>query len=144
MAASGGAPRRDARIVGFVLGLGVLLTAGWFATGNESAPDKGLLQIDVLSLHERVPGVDPVDGKPTMVVLACGGSSKLPERYGVVVHRHSDPGYADLARALALPEAEDCRAGYALVDAAGFVRYRSYDPGWVEHTDEQSILLDAL
>ncbi|MCU1672029.1 MAG: hypothetical protein JWN77_142 [Frankiales bacterium] len=144
MAASGGAPRRDARIVGFVLVLGVLLTAGWFATGHASAPDRGLQQIDVLSLHERVPGVEAVRSKPTMVVLACSGSPQLPERYGVVVHRRRDPGYHDLARALALPDARDCRAGYALVDPAGFVRYRSYDPGWAAHSDEQSVLLDAL
>lgn len=144
MAGSGGAPRRDARIVGFVLALGVLLTAGWFATGHDSAPDHGLLQLDVLSLHERVPGVEPVDGKPTMVVLACRGSSELPPAYGVVVHRPSEPAFAGLAAALALPRARSCEAGYALVDRAGFVRYRSYDPGWASHTDEQQILLDAL
>ncbi|MFN2523440.1 MAG: hypothetical protein ABR614_09050 [Mycobacteriales bacterium] len=144
MAASGGAPRRDAWIVGFVLALGVLLTAGWFATGHASAPDSGLLQLDVLSLHERVPGVAAVDGKPTMVVLACSGRSELPPAYGVVVHRPSEPVFAGLAEALALPRAVDCSAGYALVDPAGFVRYRSYDAGWAGHTDEQSILLDAL
>jgi hypothetical protein len=144
MAASGGAPRRDARIVAFVLGLGVLLTAGWFATGHPSAPDHGLLQIDVLSLHERVPGVAAVGGRRTMVVLACSGRSQLPSSYGVVVHRPAEPGFGALARALALPRARSCHAGYALVDPAGYVRYRSYDPGWQAHTDEQQILLDAL
>jgi hypothetical protein len=144
MADSGGQARRDAPVVAAVVGLGVLLTAGWFATGHASAPDSGLLQIDVLSLHERVPGVQPVDGKPTMVVLACSGRSPLPGKYGVVVHRPAEPGFRALATALALPRATGCHAGYALVDPAGFVRYRSYDSGWVKHTDEQSILLDAL
>ena len=133
-------------MVAFVLGLGLALAGGWLASGRASAPDDGLLQIDVLTLRETVPGVVPVDGKPTMIVLACGPErSLLPERYGVVVHLPSEAAYDGLARALALPEAaRRCQPGYALVDREGFVRYRSYDPGWAKHADEQSILLDAL
>jgi hypothetical protein len=138
------APRRERTFVTFVLMLSVALTGGWLLTGHASAPDSGLLQLDVLSLHEKVSGVEPVGGRPTMVVLACSGRSRLPSRYGVVVHTRGDPDFSALARALALPRALDCQAGYVLVDPAGFVRYRSYDAGWSRHTDEQSILLDAL
>jgi hypothetical protein len=146
MVPTGGAPRRDARIVGLVLVVGVLLTVGWLSSGRSSAPDDGLLQIDMLTLHETVPGVTPITGKPTIVVLACGPArSLLPERYGVVVHVPSEASYRELAAALGLPEAaRRCQPGYALVDRDGFVRYRSYDPGWAKHADEQAILLDAL
>ena len=55
----------------------------------------------------------------------------------------ADPGGA-LARALALPgAATDCRPGYAVVDAAGDVRYRTYDPDWAHHRQEQEVLLRA-
>ncbi|GAC1327912.1 MAG: hypothetical protein NVSMB13_14600 [Mycobacteriales bacterium] len=138
------APRRERRFVAFVQVGAVLMVIGWLATGHAAAPDGGLQQVDVLSLHEQVAGVVPVHGRPTMVVLACTGTSSLPARYGVVVHRRAEPGFTDLARRLALPRASGCVAGYALVDRAGFVRYRSYDPGWARHSDEQSILLDAL
>jgi hypothetical protein len=137
-------PRRERAFVWSVLVLAVALAAGWLGTGHAAGPDGGLLQVDVLSLHEKVPGVVPVGGRPTMVVLACSGTSPLPSRYGVVVHTRREPGFSQLARRLALSRADDCRAGYVLVDRAGFVRYRTYDPGWVRHTNEQSILLDAL
>jgi hypothetical protein len=123
----------------------VALVAGWFATGHASAPDSGLLQLDVLSLHERVPGVDAVGGRPTMVVAAgqgCAdaGPRRLDARYGLVVS--SDP---DLARRLALPAAAvGCSPGYVLLTGDGVVRYRSYDPGWAAHAQEQEILLENL
>ena len=136
--------------VGIAVGVAVLslgLTVGWFATGNASAPDDGLQQIDVLMLDERVPGVSAVDGRPTMVV-ATGQDCpvrepeprRLAERYGLVVS--DDPG---LARKLALPKAaEGCVPGYALLDGDSRVRYRSYDPGWTTHSQEQEILLEAI
>lgn len=84
-----------------------------------------------------------------MIVLAgrCDviGAPALSGKYGVVVHEVTEPGYDALARALALPAAaQRCQPGYALVDRDGFVRYRSYDPGWALHAEEQAILLDAL
>ena len=124
--------------------LALVLVAGWFATGHASAPDDGLLQIDVLSLSERVPGLTAVDGRPTMVVLTCERlprtARRLSPAYGLVVS--TDP---DLARRLALPRAtSDCQAGYVLLDGRSFVRYRSYDPGWQDHAFEQEVLLDHL
>ena len=118
------------------------LVAGWFATGHASAPDDGLLQLDVLSLSERVPGVTAVDGRPTMVVVQCGPAParRLDEAYGLVVS--SDAALADR---LALHRAvEDCQPGYVLLDGHSVVRYRSYDPGWPDHSFEQEVLLGHL
>ncbi len=125
-----------------VQALAVALVAGWFATGHASAPDDGLLQVDVLSLSERVPGLTAVDGRPTMVVVQCGPTPerRLDEAYGLVVS--TDPA---LAERLALPRAvEDCQAGYVLLDGDSVVRYRSYDPGWLDHSFEQEVLLEHL
>ncbi len=123
--------------------VGLALAVGWFATGHESAPDDGLLQLDVLSLSERVAGLEPVGGRPTMVVLTCPGALPAPraldEAYGLRVSTD-----LALARRVALPEAVRCRAGYVLLDAVGLVRYRSYDPGWADHAEEQEILLEHL
>jgi len=51
-----GSPRRGVSSVLALQALSVALVLGWFATGHTSAPDAGLLQLDVLSLHERVAG----------------------------------------------------------------------------------------
>ena len=130
------------------------LVIAWFATGHSSAPDGGLQQLDVLSLHERVPGLTVT--QPTMIISAgsCpaearaavaqhGRSDGLPLRYGL---RLLDPVRdAALVRALALGRSlTRCQPGYALVDAAGFVRYRTYDTQLAKHADEQRVLLGAL
>lgn len=121
----------------------VALVAAWFATGHAAAPDSGLRQLDVLSLHERVPGLGAVDGRASMLVLTCPQAAPqlraLDARYGLVVS--SDP---DLARRVALPRAARCDDGYVLLDRAGVVRYRTYDPGWPRHAQEQEILLEHL
>jgi hypothetical protein len=134
--------RRDVAVVLAVQAVCAALVAGWFATGHASAPDDGLLQLGVLSLSERVPGLTAVDGRPTMVVVQCGPAPErtLDEAYGLVV---SDDGA--LADRLALHRAvEDCQAGYVLLDADSVVRYRSYDPAWPDHAYEQEVLLEHL
>lgn len=119
------------------------LVVGWFTTGHASAPDHGLLQLDVLSLHEQVAGLDALNGRPTMVVLSCPSAKPRPRMldgaYGLVVSTD-----ADLARRVALPRSSRCHDGYVLLDGAGFVRYRTYDPGWPKHAQEQEILLENL
>ena len=121
----------------------VAVVAGWFATGHASAPDDGLLQLDILSLDERVPGLEAVDGRPTMVVFTCPQEPPpvrtLSPDFGLTIT--TDPA---LARSAALPRAPACEDGYVLLDAQSHVRYRSYDPGWPEHTQEQEILLEDL
>lgn len=137
-------PPDGVRLVLAVQLLAVALVAGWFATGRASAPDAGLLQLDVLSLSERVEGVTSVDGRPTMVVVTCDrlprADRELAPEYGLVVS--TDPA---LARRLALPLATaECQAGYVLLDAGSVVRYRTYDPGWQQHSFEQEVLLGHL
>jgi hypothetical protein len=138
--------RRPPPGVGLVLlvqAVASVLVAGWFATGHASAPDAGLLQLDVLSLSEPVPGLAAVDGKPTLVVVTC--PARVPDRrtldlaYGLVVS--TDPALADR---LALPRARDCQSGYVLLDGHSQVRYRTYDPGWLDHAFEQEVLLEHL
>ncbi len=139
------AVRRDVRVVLAVQALAVAAVAAWFATGHASAPDAGLLQIDVLSLSERVDGADAVDGRPTMLVVTCPALLPAPPRrldpsYGLVLSTD-----ADLASRLALPLAtSECQAGYVLIDENSRVRYRSYDPDWAEHAFEQEVLLENL
>jgi len=138
---------RDIAVVVAVMVLSVGLVVGWFATGNASAPDGGLQQIDIITLNERVLGVEAVDGRPTMVVVTgqrCPPRQPQPrqldERFGLVLSPD-----ADLARRLALPKAaEGCTPGYVLLDGDSNVRYRTYDPGWAEHDQEQEILLEAI
>ncbi|MDP3712990.1 MAG: hypothetical protein Q8R60_10980 [Mycobacteriales bacterium] len=117
------------------------LVTAWFATGHASAPDDGLLQLDVFTLSERVDGLDAVDGRPTMVVVpgrGCPARTARLSSYPVVLRQ-------DLARVLALPRAATtCQPGYVLLDGSGTVRYRTYDPGWAEHAEEQEILLEHL
>ena len=139
----GGRPPRGVGLVLLVQALASGLVVGWFATGHASAPDAGLLQIDVLSLSEPVPGVEAVDGRPTLLVLTC--PELVPDRrtldpaYGLVVS--TDP---ELAERLALPRAPECQSGYVLLDPDSRVRYRSYDPGWLDHAFEQEVLLEHL
>lgn len=153
-------------------------TAYWArSTGSPIDPDGGLQQLDLINLHERVPGVMPVAGQPTLVAAAgdlrqsaCAAQAdRAVSRHGsptglagdtglvVVVAGPVPPGLnrrpvvvrsdpaGGLARRLALPRAATgCYPGYVLVDPAGYVRYRSYDPDWGEHSDEQRTLLAAL
>ena len=135
--------RRGVVLVLVVQALSVALVVGWFVTGHASAPDGGLQQLDLLSLDEVVPGMTAVDGRPTMVVVTC--AREVPDRrelspeYGLVVSTD-----ATLARRLALPRAVQCQAGYVLLDEDSRVRYRTYDPGWVDHSFEQEVLLGHL
>ena len=141
--APAGKARRGAALVLAVQALSVALVIGWFAAGHASAPDAGLQQLDVLSLDEPVPGLSAVDGRPTMVVVTC--AAEVPQRrelsreYGLVVSTDST-----LARRLALPRAVQCQSGYVLLDPDSVVRYRTYDPGWLDHAFEQEVLLEHL
>lgn len=133
------------RLVLAVQVVSAALVGGWFATGNASAPDDGLQQLDLLSLSEQVEGVQARSGRPTMVVVTCPSLLPLPAReldeaYGLVVSTDDA-----LARALALPLATaECQPGYVLLDGGSTIRYRTYDPGWSRHSFEQEVLLEHL
>jgi hypothetical protein len=60
-----GRPPRGVGLVLLVQAVASGLVVGWFATGHASAPDAGLLQIDVLSLSSLCPGLAAVDERPT-------------------------------------------------------------------------------
>ena len=136
---------RGVALVLAVQALGTALVVGWLGSGRPGAPDAGLQQLDLLMLSERVPGVEPVDGRPTMLVVTSPecpdpGPRRLDARYGLVVS--TDPVLADR---LALPAAaRGCSPGYVLMDGSGVLRYRTYDPGWPEHDQEQEILLESI
>ena len=101
-----------------------------------------LLQLDLLTLSERVPGLEAVDGRPTTVVVRCDPAPPrtLDPSCGLVVT--ADPV---LAQRLALPlTVTECQDGYVLLDEASRVRYRTHDPGWPEHAFEQEVLLEHL
>jgi hypothetical protein len=139
--------RGDVAVALAVMALSTAMTIGWFATGNASAPDAGLQQIDLLMLDEPVLGVEAVGGRPTMLVVTgqrCPPQDpeprRLDDRFGLVVSPD-----AALARRLALSKAaEGCSPGYVLLDGDSRIRYRTYDPGWPRHDQEQEILLEAI
>lgn len=171
------------RTVAALIAVQLAVVAGVAAYAYDAPldPDRGLQQLDAITLHERVAGVPGVAGQPTLYVATgplavprCaalarrllagrGRPSGLPRRFSLVLlvpgtgraQPAVDPSggatviRADpsgrLAESLALPRAASrCEPGYAVVDPAGYVRYRSYDPGYPDHSQEQGILLDAV
>ncbi|MDQ6650305.1 MAG: hypothetical protein M3Z02_09345 [Actinomycetota bacterium] len=172
---------RRRRLVGWLLAQAGLLAAMgiYLGHGGPLAPDRGLRQLDLISLREQVPGLGALDGRPTLVVAAgpqsdpkCAaqvalassrratpagvgrgfalvvlmpgaGGTPVPSLPGLDGVR-LDPG-GETARRLALPRAAaGCTPGYAVLDAGGFVRYRTYDPAWGEHGQEQNVLLRSV
>ena len=151
--------------------LAVAAVLGWLS-GRPLTPDGGLQQFDALTLREPVAGLPAVGARPTLYVAT--GDLTDPACAAEVrdfLDRRRDPTYpavllvpagplptgllpgtevrtenvAPLVRALALPDAaRGCTPGYAVVDADGDVRYRTYDPGYGGHAAEQSVLLDTL
>lgn len=105
-----------------------------------SDPQLDLQQLDLLYLDEPAPGLAQT-GAPAgrVVLLLFCGRCPPPDVVGAAVVRVRDPG---LARAYGLGAAG--RPGYALVDARGRVRYRSYDPRPGAHSVEVQTLLDGL
>lgn len=172
-------------VIAMVLGQLIAVAAVvLYATGAPLDPGGGLRQLDAMTLHQRVPGVRPVAGRPTLVVaVGVPGRGSCERQAREVLAGHGRPGgvgsafglrllvpgqrvptalaaaagrgrgparvQADpggrLAAALALPEAgRGCHPGYALLDSAGQVRYRTTDPDYAAHAGEQDILLGAL
>ena len=104
-------------------------------------PRHELQQLDLLYLDEPAPGLDGLgvrSGTPAIVVF-CSGQCPLPDLEGAQVVRSND---LELAGRYAL--GAGARTGFALIDRAGDVRYRSYDPAPHEHEPELQTLVDAL
>ncbi|WP_219416392.1 hypothetical protein [Pseudonocardia nigra] len=108
------------------------------------APITGLRQLDLLYLDEPAPGLDRLGvdpGRPA-VILFCDPMCGSPNITGAQVVHSSDPELA--ARYALLTASGRVGPGYALVDAMGRLRYRTFDPAPAAHTAEIQILVDAL
>ena len=122
-------------------GLGVLAYLG-SAEHASHDPFHALQQLDAFYLDEPAPGRDELavePGRPA-VVFFCAAACEPPEVDGAQVVTSSSPR---LARAYGLLT-DDGRVGtgYALIDSAGRVRYRTFDPGL--QRPEIQVLVDAL
>jgi hypothetical protein len=110
----------------------------------EVAPITGLRQLDLLYLDEPAPALDRLGVEPgrPAVVLFCDPACGSPNIAGAQVVHSSDP---DLAARYALLTARGrVGPGYALVDATGRLRYRTFDPAPAAHAEEIQILVDAV
>jgi hypothetical protein len=105
-------------------------------------PVHALQQFDALYLDEPAPGLTTLGiepGRPA-VVFFCGVPCDPPPVTGAQIVRSAS---TLLARRYALTTAEGrVGPGYALVDPAGRLRYRTFDPGL--HVREIQVLVDAL
>lgn len=128
---------------------GVVAIAGVTLYLNSAAhelhdPQHSLQQLDLLYLNEPASarqrlGVDP--GTPAVLVF-CATACPLPDISGAQVIRSQD---AELAAQYALLAGSGrIGPGYALVDADGTLRYRTFDPGLADHEPEIQILVEGL
>ena len=107
-------------------------------------PHHGLQQLDMLYLDEPAPGLDRLGvepGRPAVLVF-CPGACPLPQLTDAQVTRSTDP---ELAQQYALRNAAGrVGPGYALVDASGRLRYRTFDPRLALHEPEIQTLVAGL
>lgn len=144
------ASRRVASRWAVIAGVGVaaVVVAGvsgyLLSPASDVAPDPALRQLDLLYLDEPAPALDALGvraGRPAVVVF-CDDGCEVPKVTGAHVLRSGD---ADLAAQYALLTAEGrVGPGYALVDADGQLRYRTFDPAPGQHATEVQVLVDAL
>ena len=124
-----------------VAGAGVLgyLTSSAHALHD---PVHALQQLDAFYLAELAPGLPELGVEPgrPAVVFFCGDPCDAPPVTGAQLARSSS---RQLARQYALVTDQGrVGPGYALVDSAGLLRYRTFDPGL--HQQEIQVLVDAL
>jgi hypothetical protein len=103
-------------------------------------PDHALQQLDLLYLDEPAPTAHAEPGRVS-VLLFCAACEE-PQVDGAAVVRVTDPQSA--AAYGLLRRSGRVGPGYALVDARGHVRYRTYDPDPASHLKELQPLLDAV
>jgi hypothetical protein len=112
--------------------------------GADLAPVPGLRQLDLLYLDQPAPGLDRLGVEPgrPAVILFCRSACAEPSVTGAQVVHSGDPELA--AQYALLTSSGRVGPGYALVDPAGQLRYRTFDPAPAEHAEEIQILIDAL
>jgi hypothetical protein len=105
-------------------------------------PVHALQQLDLLYLDEPAPAYDRLGferGRPALLVV-CRACDAPPVRGEVVV---TDDIAIASAYALATRSGR-VGPGYAVIDARGHVRYRTFDPRPALHAREIQVLLDAV
>jgi hypothetical protein len=111
---------------------------------SDVAPVQGLRQLDLVYLDQPAPGLDRLGVEPgrPAVILFCRPRCAEPTLTGAQVSQSDDP---ELAASYALLTSSGrVGPGYALVDAAGQLRYRTFDPAPAQHAKEIQILVDAV
>ena len=133
-------------VVGGVLAVLTAVAAGLAAYVTSDAhrlhdPDHSLQQLDLLYLDQPAPKLDALDidpGTPALIVVC---EECQPPTVEAQVRVTDDP---IIARAYGLQTADGrIGPGYAIVDAAGQVRYRTFDPGLADHASEITVLLEG-
>jgi hypothetical protein len=111
---------------------------------REVAPIPALRQLDLLYLNEPAPDLDRLGVEPgtPAVIVFCAEGCDLPEMDGAQVLLSDDPELA--ARYALRTSTGRIGPGYALVDAQGQLRYRTFDPAPGEHAAEIQVLVDAV
>lgn len=108
-------------------------------------PNHALQQLDMLYLDEPAAGLDQLGvdpRRPAVLVFCADASCPLPELPNAQVVRSTDP---ELAQQYALrTQSGRVGPGYAVVDASGRVRYRTFDPGLAQHEPEIQTLVAGL
>lgn len=129
--------------VAVAAGAGLLLAALAAPLRALGEPATGLQQLDLLYLDEPAPLLERLGAPPgqAFVLMVCDGCTP-PRDIGAPVLVADDPEVA-LAYAL-LREDGRLGPGYALIDARGRVRYRTFDPAAAAHGDELRVLVRAL
>ena len=134
-------PEAIGALVSAVCALGILayLTSGPHELHD---PFHALQQVDLIYLDEPAPGYQALGlqrGRPALVAF-CRDCQAPPVDAQV---RVSDR--RDVALRYGLVTAEGrLGPGYALIDPAGNVRYRTFDPGLADHAEEVEVLLGAI
>jgi hypothetical protein len=135
------------RIAGLAVAAAVA-TAGAVAyvlsADHEVAPVQALRQLDMFYLDEPAPALDALGvqpGRPALI-LFCDPRCATASVSGAQVVHSDDP---QLAAQYALLTAQGrVGPGYALLNADGRLRYRTFDPAPGEHAPEIQILINGL
>lgn len=112
--------------------------------GRDVAPVQALRQLDLFYLDEPAPALDELGVQPrrSALILFCDPGCPAPAVTGAQVLHSDDPRLA--AQYALLTTAGRVGPGYAVVNAAGRLRYRTFDPAPGEHAAEIQILINAL
>lgn len=122
-----------------VCAVGVLLTLSTPGHADHD-PVHGLQQLDLLYLDEPAPDLPVAHVGAPLLLVVCEGCRPPP--VDAAVHVTDDPA---VAAAVALARTDGrIGPGYAVIDAEGRLRYRTFDPGLADHAEEITTLLEGL